>query len=198
MKIIIATGGSGGHLIPAIKVAEALRARGHAVMFLGTFGSLAGLLTERQFEYAELPARGLVTHSLTRIFLSSYFMLKSVRQAARHLARARPDRVAGFGGYGAFGVVTAAILRRIPVLIHEQNVCPGRANRLLSRFVNKVAISFDATRPRLAARCMVTTGCPCRQPDAGFDRDDALAPVRIARGCLDHFDLRREPGQPAD
>jgi len=70
--------------------------------------------------------------------------------------------VVGFGGYGAFPVVGAAIVQKVPTFIHEQNVIPSRSNQLLSKFVKRIAISFEESRKYLPPQKVVLTGCPCK------------------------------------
>jgi UDP-N-acetylglucosamine--N-acetylmuramyl-(pentapeptide) pyrophosphoryl-undecaprenol N-acetylglucosamine transferase len=86
-----------------------------------------------------------------------------------------PDKIIGFGSYGAFPVVMAGVLMRCPVVIHEQNVVPGKANMLLSKVVKKVAISFEASRKYFDPAKAVWTGCPCHNSAAPLRSEGLLA-----------------------
>ena len=132
MTIVLATGGSGGHIFPALRTAQRLKEEGHQVEFCGVFGEFRQRIVGEGYGCYELPARGLKTDSLKTALGSGFSMVKSFSLARDYLRRLRPSVVVGFGGYGAFAVVAAAIIHRCPVMIHEQNVVPGRANRLFS------------------------------------------------------------------
>jgi UDP-N-acetylglucosamine--N-acetylmuramyl-(pentapeptide) pyrophosphoryl-undecaprenol N-acetylglucosamine transferase len=88
-------------------------------------------------------------------------MIQAVVRSFGVIHQCAPDKIIGFGSYGAFPVVMAGALMRCPVLIHEQNVIPGKANALLSLIVKKVAISFEGSRKYFNPAKVVWTGCPC-------------------------------------
>lgn len=160
MKVVLATGGSGGHLIPALKVAEELMPA-HDVSLIGSFKNQKMLVGS--FNLYQHKAIGL--NFGMNFFYSGYcsfLMLIAVVQMFFLLKRIKPDIICGFGGYGAFPVVLAANMLQIPSIIHEQNVIPGRANRWLSKKVQKILISFNQTRKYFSNSCseIVLTGCP--------------------------------------
>jgi len=166
MKVLIATGGSAGHIFPALAAAREFRTQGHDVALAGVFRDLNEYVRKENFEFTELSARGLNTRSLISAAISSIYMLKSLRESGIILKQISPDAVLGFGGYGAFPVVSTAVFSGIPTMIHEQNVRPGRANRLLSGWVSKIAISFDDSRPHFPKQKTVDTGYPVYRLDA--------------------------------
>ncbi len=170
MKIVIATGGTGGHIIPALKTAEMLRSKGHEILIMGSFGSWSERIVQTGFPVKELQAKGLTFASFRQIYGSVVAMIKAIRHALTALKKFNPDAVAGFGGYGAFPVVAAAVMSRYPTLIHEQNAVPGRANRLLARFVDRVAVSFPMSRKHFRADKTVWTGCPANIESPSMDR----------------------------
>jgi UDP-N-acetylglucosamine--N-acetylmuramyl-(pentapeptide) pyrophosphoryl-undecaprenol N-acetylglucosamine transferase len=106
-------------------------------------------------------------------------MIRSIVQSFRILKKVQPDIVCGFGGYGAFPVVFAANILRIPTIIHEQNVVPGKANRLLVPFVKKIAISFRQTHIYLRPHNIVYTGCPSHIPNGSYTREKFLADFKL-------------------
>jgi UDP-N-acetylglucosamine--N-acetylmuramyl-(pentapeptide) pyrophosphoryl-undecaprenol N-acetylglucosamine transferase len=161
MKILIATGGTGGHIFPAIETAKALRVRGHQVSFAGVLGANEGRIKELDFPVFPLAAQGLNDRSFLGWLDFGSIMSQAIFRSFGVVQKCAPDKIIGFGGYGAFPVVMAGALMRRPVLIHEQNVVPGKANALLSKIVKKVAISFEGSRKYLDPAKVVWTGCPC-------------------------------------
>ncbi len=162
MKIIFATGGSGGHLFPALQVAQELVKEGHEIIFCGSFKDMAKKKIESQgFQWISLPAKGLSFKNI-KIFISSVVAMgQSVIQSLKIIKNIRPKVVVGFGGYGAFPVVLSAWILRSRTIIHEQNVKPGKANALLARLVNTIAVSFSQSTQYFHSRKTVLTGCPC-------------------------------------
>ncbi|MDE1921165.1 MAG: undecaprenyldiphospho-muramoylpentapeptide beta-N-acetylglucosaminyltransferase [Candidatus Omnitrophica bacterium] len=161
MKILIATGGTGGHIFPAIETAKALRTRGHQVIFAGVLGGNEAKIRELDFPVFSLSARGLNDTSFKGWLTFGRVMSQAIFRSFGVVQKCAPDKIVGFGSYGAFPVVMAGALMRRPLLIHEQNVVPGRANALLSRVAGKIAISFEGSRKYFAPAKAVWTGCPC-------------------------------------
>lgn len=167
MKIIIACGGSGGHIFPAVALAQGLKEKvsGADLLFIGSNTAL----DRRIFEKERLKYRLLSSNKLpykvspkTMLFLIRLFF--DALRSFFILARYSPDAVIGFGGYVSSPVIFAAYVLRIPRIIHEQNVVPGRANSILFRFADRVAISFEETKKymgRFASKA-VFTGNPIR------------------------------------
>jgi len=163
MKIVIATGASGGHIFPALCVARELRDQGHEVYFSGVFRGWRRLVEGEGFQIEELPARTTDVKSLKEALVSAGSMLKSFTVAWKILSRIKPDRVIGFGGYASFPVVAVASQRRIFTAVHEQNVIPGRANTVLGWIVQKICISFPRSRRCFSSHKVVETGYPLRE-----------------------------------
>ncbi len=174
MKVLMTTGGSGGHIFPALQVALQLKARGHQVIFAGALSMAQDKLRAAGFEVIHIPAQGLNSRSFIGIFQFAWAMLNALSLAVKTLRQIRPDKVIGFGGYGSFAVILAAWLLRYPSMIHEQNVVPGKANRLMSRFVRTIAISFKASSAYFAKARVVWTGCPCHSAEVTQSRFDLL------------------------
>ena len=162
MRIFIAAGGSGGHIFPALEAARELKKNHHEVIFFTTPGLGFKKIEEAGFPVFVVSAKGVPFNSIEKFFVSVFFMMKALRESFFFLRHFRPDVVVGFGGYGAFPLVLTARILRCPALIHEQNVIPGRANLLLSKFVNKVAVSFEKSRRYFRPQKILLTGCPCR------------------------------------
>jgi len=161
--ILVAAGGTGGHLFPAESLAAELGRRGHAVE-LAT--------DERADKYGRaFPARAIdIIHSATfkgrdplSLGRTATALIHGTFQAWRLLRRIRPDAVVGFGGYPTFPPMIAAQLTGVPTILHEQNAVMGRANRVLAKRVTRIALSFPGTRMMGAdAAKAVHTGNPVR------------------------------------
>lgn len=170
-KIFIATGGSGGHIFPALNVAQTLRDQGQEIIFIGAFGSWRKQIEEKRFALIDLPAKGLAGESFKNTIAAAEYMIKSIAIALRMIDEYQPEAVIGFGGYGAFPSVFAARLKKVVVSIHEQNVVPGRANRLLGKIADKVFVSFEESKRYFPAKKVIISGYPLRLCFDGDSRD---------------------------
>ena len=176
MRVAIAAGGTGGHVYPALAVARSLRAR-PAPPELAWLGGRRGLEAEL-VPPAGIPFRRLLVRSLrstgrdVHLLLDPLRLAASVPQAAWLLARRRPDAVFTTGGYVAIPVLVAARLLRIPVVLWDGNVVPGRSVRATARLAGAVAVSDPRTCAALAAGRCYQTGTPIRDPRA-IDREAA-------------------------
>lgn len=163
-RVVIAGGGTGGHVFPAIAIARELRARleGDEILMVGTErGIEMRAVPAAGFRLETIPVGGLRGKSLVRTALNASRLPRALLASWSVLRRHRPGVVIGVGGYASGPVVAAAALRRLPTLIHEQNLVPGSTNRWLAPFVGEVAVTFDETRRRLGGRGTVT-GNPVR------------------------------------
>ena len=159
---LITGGGTGGHVYPALALAEALVARGHprdSIRFVGARRGLeADAVPSAGFAIDLLPGRGLQRRLTLVNVATAYETLSAFVQAWRLVRRFRPRVVVGVGGYASLPCVIAARLRRVPVVIHEQNAAPGLSNRIAVRFGARAAVSLPGT-PLAGA---VVTGNPVR------------------------------------
>src|SRR6476660_9106201 len=148
VRVVIAGGGTGGHLYPGIAIARELLARrpGATVTFAGTSRGIESRVVPREgFQLDLLRSAGLKGRSGVAVLRGLAMLPASAWDAWRILSRRRPHLVIGVGGYSSGPVVMLAALRRIPTLLAEQNAVPGLTNRLLSRVVSAAAVSFDST-----------------------------------------------------
>ena len=160
MKVLIATGGSGGHIFPALQTALQLKKQGVEVIFVGTLLMAEAKIRSEGFECYILDAQGFVGRSISGFYRFSSLMCKAFAQSVTILRTCKPDKIIGFGGYGSFPVVLAGCVLGVPCMIHEQNIMPGKANRILAKLVKKVAVAFKAS-VRFFGKKAVWTGCPC-------------------------------------
>ena len=136
--VVIAGGGTGGHLYPGLALAEALTAHGVAVTFVGTAGGIeARVVPAAGYPLRVLPGRPLRGGGLWRATAGILAAARGVLRGLGVLGELRPGLVVGVGGYASVAVVLAAWLRGVPTLLLEQNVVPGAANRLLGRIAQR-------------------------------------------------------------
>ncbi len=169
---MIAGGGTGGHAIPALCVADELRAVGATVEFLGsTKGIERDLVPKAGYELHVLPLAGLSGGPVARA-RAGFLFLRALGQCRRILKEFRPGAVLGVGGYASAPAVLAARTLGIPTFLHEQNSVPGRVNRFASRLTREVFVTFPAARRHL--RDAVPVGMPTRKEFFGVSREEAL------------------------
>lgn len=149
MRVLIAGGGTGGHLFPGIALAEEVTTRHpkNDAIFVGTTRGLeARVVPHHGFVFEAIPSRGLKGMRLRGVLLGLLLLPVSFFFALRLLRKYQPDVVVGVGGYSSGPVVFAAWLLRIPTAVQEQNALPGLTNRLLGRLVDAAFVSFEASR----------------------------------------------------
>ncbi len=160
--VILAGGGTGGHVYPALAMGDALRARGHDVRYYGDAARLEGRVApERGYSFRGVPAAQFPRSGLAAKLTFARRLLANVAAARRLLRADGATLVLGVGGYVMAPTVLAAWTLGIPTAIHESNVTPGLANRLCARVSKLVLLTYDQTRRHLSATAdSVTVGCP--------------------------------------
>jgi len=163
MRVIIAGGGTGGHVIPALAIAQQLKKQFAAeVLFIGTArGIETRLVPQAGFPLDLIKVGALKNVSLMTRAKTMFDLPRALWTAGRMLNDFRPDVVIGVGGYASGPAMLAAIRRRIPTLAFEPNVVPGFANRLVARFVSAAAVHFEETCEYF--RNAEVTGVPVRE-----------------------------------
>ena len=159
--ILIMAGGTGGHVFPALAVAEYLRDHGIELFWLGTnSGFESRIIPEKQIRFLTINISGLRGKGLVQLLMLPVIFLLAFIQALILFVKYRPGAVLGMGGYVSGPGGIAAWLLRIPLLIHEQNSVAGLTNRLLSPLAKTVMLGFPGT---LQGTKMLTTGNPVRR-----------------------------------
>lgn len=163
MRVLIAGGGTGGHVIPALAIARELRdAHGTEVRFVGTARGLeTRLVPEAGFPLELIHVGQLKNVSLTTRLRTLFDLPLGVLRCVELLRSFRPDVVVGVGGYASGPAMMAAILLRVPTLAFEPNAVPGLANRLVGKWVSAAAVNFEETRRYF--RGAKVTGVPVRR-----------------------------------
>src|SRR5688572_16933570 len=149
LAIVIAGGGTGGHLYPGLAVAHEVRRRhpDAQVTFVGTARGLESRVVPREgFELDVIHSAGLKGKSRLARVKGAALLPRSFVDAWRALSKRRPLAVVGVGGYSSGPVVLTAAWRGIPTMVLEQNAVPGLTNRLLARWVRAAAVTYDETR----------------------------------------------------
>lgn len=170
-RLVVTTGGTGGHIFPALAVAAEVRRRDPEaqVLFLGGSGPEGELARKAGVEFLALPASGVLGKGL-KALLATVWVGRGVILATRALRRFKPQAVIGFGGYAGFCPVLAAALLGIPTAVHEQNSVAGVTNRILGRLVRRVFVSFEDRRNHFPPAKTVRTGNPVRAEINAVDR----------------------------
>lgn len=165
MKVALAGGGTGGHVFPAIAIAEELRRRDPnlQLMYLGKSGSIEErIATDMMIPFRPIIVEGMPSANALKKSRSGLSAAVGLLQSLVVLFRFRPQAVIGTGGYASLPPILAASIMRIPTLIHEQNCIPGRANRLCSRFAEVVTVHFEESRRYFPAKAPRVVGNPIR------------------------------------
>src|SRR5450631_4165689 len=191
LTVVIAGGGTGGHLYPGIAVARELLVRrpDARISFAGTAkGIESRVLPRENFALDLIRSGGLKGKSLVDRVRGAWLLPLGLLDAWRIVSNRRPDLVIGVGGYSAGPVVLVAALRGVPTMLLEQNAVPGLTNRLLARRVRAAAVTFESTRTFFGAKAFVS-GNPVRPefleavgPEEESSPDAAITRVLVFGG----------------
>ena len=168
-RAMLTTGGTGGHIFPALAVASELRAMhpGVEVLFVGGEGPEGALARRAGLEFRGLPVRGVLGRGVKALPALAR-MASSLALALGVVRKFRPQVAAGFGGYAGFCPVAAAWMLGVPTAVHEQNSVPGVTNRILCRIADKVLVTYPDESRLFPSRKVVVTGNPVRAEIAGL------------------------------
>lgn len=164
-SIVLSTGGTGGHIFPALALAEAIKNKYEKcrIVFIGgKYGPEKELISKHGFEFIALPIRGIMGRGLAG-FMQLAGLSLSILKSIYWLKKIKPQMVIGFGSYAGFAPVYAAKLLKIKRAIHEQNSFPGLTNRLLANKVDRVFLSFPDEFSIFPKDKVVVTGNPIRE-----------------------------------
>lgn len=166
MKFVITGGGTGGHIYPALSIADALKKEfpNLEIVYIGTATGLEkDVVPKAGYQIKFIKSQGF-NRKLSFTNIKAVFKsLVGVGQAIKIIRKVKPDLVIGTGGFVSGPVMLAAILLRIPTLVHEQNVYPGLTNRLIAKYVHRIAVSFQDSEKYLPREKLILTGNPVRK-----------------------------------
>ena len=166
LKVVMAGGGTGGHLFPGIAIAKEFMARNSATrnIFVSTGNRFEkAVLSKAGFDLRSIPVAGIKGRGTWNQIKSVLKIPGAVLDAGGLLKKFSPDLTIGLGSYSAGPVVISAWLMKIPIAIQEQNILPGITNRILARFADRIYISFENTKLRRNPQKVYWTGNPVRQ-----------------------------------
>ena len=169
MRVLLATGGTGGHIIPAIKTGLEFKKRGAEVLLVGSFKLDRAHFNQYGIEIRE---HGACEFKLSRFWKTITSNIEAMQKAGKILREFQPDLVIGFGSYSSFAIVLRARFSGITTMIHEQNVIPGKANKLLAPFARKIVTSFKGSQKYFPKKKVVLTGLPCHDSVSGKSRQE--------------------------
>lgn len=190
MKVVIAGGGTGGHLFPGIAIAEEIRRRDGSseVVFVGTeHGIEATIIPREGYPIKYLRAEGVVGKSPVRMARGVLRNCLSLYDSFALLRGLRPDAVIGVGGYASFGPVLAGHLMSVPTLVMEQNSVPGLANKLLGRIADAVCVTYHESISFFPKNRTFVTGNPVRRGILTGDREAAYGLFGLERNKFTVF-----------
>jgi UDP-N-acetylglucosamine--N-acetylmuramyl-(pentapeptide) pyrophosphoryl-undecaprenol N-acetylglucosamine transferase len=183
-RVLIAAGGTAGHVVPALAVADELRSRGADVVWLGGERSEADLVPAAGYPLHQIAVKGLSRSNPLAAARAAALAGRASAHAARVLRAERPDAVFGGGGYVAGPAGVAAVLRRVPLVLSEADSVLGLTNRLLARFAKRVCLAFpipgrDGPRYRVTGRPVPppATDRAAARADFGVGEDEELVLV---------------------
>ncbi len=166
LRILIAGGGTGGHIFPAIAIASALQKKAFDVriLFVGARGRMEMTrVPEAGYHIIGLDIAGLQRSLSLRNLLLPFKVCKSLASAKKIVKRFRPDLAIGVGGYASGPLIWAAARQKVPVLIQEQNSYPGLTNRILGKKAEKICVAYEGMEKYLPKHKLYLTGNPVRE-----------------------------------
>ena len=190
-NILIMAGGTGGHVYPALAVAENLKLKGFKLFWLGTnYGLEKNIIPNYGYPFLKINIVAIRGKGFLRLLLMPFLLISSLFQAIIIMIRVRPVVVLGMGGFASGPGGIAAWLMRIPLLIHEQNAIAGLTNRLLAPFASSIMTAFPKVFKK--SKKVILTGNPTREdiknismPDQRYEnRDIKILKVLVLGGSL--------------
>ncbi len=187
MKVIIAGGGTGGHLFPGVSLASYIRSKNpnSEILFIGTEKGLeAKVIPKLGYELKLISVRGFVGKSVSNKIKSLLGLLKSISECRKIIRAFSPNIVFGVGGYASLPMVFTASLNKIPTVILEQNTVPGLANKILGKFADAIAITYPETIDYFPKEKVYLTGTPIRSEILSGDKQKAFKIFGLEEGRL--------------
>lgn len=183
MRYLISGGGTGGHIYPALAIANEIKDRDKdaEILYVGTENSLESELVPKEgFEFKSIRVKGMPRRINKEAFVAIKELLLGLNDARQIIKDFKPDVVIGTGGYVCGPVVLMASLRKIPTVIHEQNAFPGVTNKILSRYVNRVLVTFEEAKKYFKyPDKVILTGNPIRKSILEIDKRQAYIDLNI-------------------
>jgi len=165
-RVIVSGGGTGGHIFPAISIANAVRERwpGAEILFVGALGRMEmERVPAAGYRIIGLPVAGFDRKNLLKNISVGWKLFKSMRQAKKIVKDFRPDVAVGVGGYASGPLLKAAAAAGVPTLLQEQNSYAGVTNKMLAKRAEVICVAYEGMERFFPKEKIVLTGNPCRQ-----------------------------------
>lgn len=178
-RFIISGGGTGGHIFPALSIANAIKERWAqaSILFVGAEDRMEmERVPAAGYEIVGLPVSGFDRKNMVKNVSVAFKLLKSLRRANKIVKNFKPNVVIGVGGYASAPVLRAAIAQNIPTLLQEQNSYAGMTNKWLGQRANTICVAYEDMQKFFPKEKIVLTGNPCRQ-------DLEITPDKVVEGC---------------
>ena len=178
-RFIISGGGTGGHIFPALSIANAIKERWPqaSILFVGADDRMEmERVPAAGYEIVGLPVSGFDRKNMVKNVSVAFKLLKSLRRANKIVKNFKPNVVIGVGGYASAPVLRAAIAQNIPTLLQEQNSYAGMTNKWLGQRANTICVAYEDMQKFFPKEKIVLTGNPCRQ-------DLEITPDKVVEGC---------------
>lgn len=187
LQVLVMAGGTGGHVFPALAVADELRARGAQIHWLGTTrGIESRLVPAAQIPLHFIAVEGVRGRGIVGLIKAPFLIIYAVLQALQIIRAVQPDVVIGFGGFASGPGGLAAFLARKPLVIHEQNAVAGTTNRLLAKVARRILAAFPHAFSSLPEQAVAVVGNPVRQQIKELE----LAQVRYSARAQQQLPVR--------
>ncbi len=177
MRVVVTGGGSGGHVYPAIAIADKFREKDPdgEILYVGYLdGFEKRVVPKAGYKMAEIDTRWVDRSNIKEMGLTAYHVGRGIIQARNVLKKFKPDVIIGTGGFVCFPVIFSGHRLGIPCFIHEQNAFPGLANRQLEKYVRKIFLGFEEGGEYFADKSkLVTTGNPVRRSFYEIKKEEA-------------------------
>ncbi len=185
MKYLITGGGTGGHIYPALAIANKIKSMDSnaEILYVGRKDSLESKLVPKHgFNFTSLRVNPLPRKINKQFFKSLIESFKGMNDSSRIINEFKPDIVIGTGGYVSGPLVLMASLKKVPSFIHEQNSYPGITNKILSLFVDKIGVTFEDAIDRFPnKKNIIVTGNPVRDSIRNIDKDKAYNELKVSK-----------------
>ncbi len=166
MKAIVSAGGTGGHIYPALAIIKKLKEKEKNldILYIGTHNRMEKEIIPKNFiPYEELMIYGFSKTDMVRNFKNVILLNKAYKKCLKIMKEMKPDIVIGVGGYVTYPVIKAAKKLGIKTIIHEQNSIPGKSNKVLAKYVDKIAVSLPNSLSYFDKSKTILTGNPCSE-----------------------------------
>ncbi len=166
LRVVVAGGGTGGHLFPGIAMAQAFIGKdpGSKILFVGAGNTFEKTSVKKAgFDHKSISAEGIKGRGYLKQLKAVLKIPKGMFESFNIIRDFKPDLVVGVGSYSSGPLVIVARLLNVKTVLHEQNIIPGITNRILSRFADRIYVSFEETKKRLCPKKAILSGNPLRK-----------------------------------